>query len=84
MTLDLTPEMQEALAHLLKPDDLLTALVRSFETRERNSSDGGLIIAALQRNGMSRREIARRLTTLLGREENPVQESTIRGWEVKP
>lgn len=84
VTLDLTPEEQEALAHLLGPDDLLTALVRSFGVRERNSSDGGLIIAALQRNGMSRREIARRLTTLLGREKNPVSESTIRGWEIAP
>jgi hypothetical protein len=81
VTLDLTPEEQEALAHLLGPDDLLTALVRSFETRVANSRNGGLIIAALQRNGMSRREIARRLSDLLGRH---VAESTIRGWGTPP
>lgn len=81
MTLDLTPDEHVALAALLGPDDLLTALVRSFEVREANSTNGGLVIAALQRNGMSRREIARRLSELLGRD---VAESTIRGWEARP
>ena len=61
------PELQEALAELLPDtprgdliDDLCLAARESMRRREVNSRNGGVVIAALRREGLSWREIERR------------------------
>lgn len=79
----LSPAEQEALEHLLPPErrtgdleaDLVTAAREAWARRQRNTDDGGAVLAALYRILGSRREVARR---------TGIPEPTARRWSSRP
>lgn len=82
MPTELTPAQRQALIELViaAPGSitvLYDALACSLAVRDANTTWGDLMIEALMLNGESRREIARRISELTGRN---ISESTIRGW----
>lgn len=55
----------------LEAEDLVNAIRASMRVRQENSRNGGLVIQALNRNGMSWRDME---------EATGVPQATLRGW----